>query len=485
VNWKLTLLPSYVSPNQWTSTTRGQTASKQQIHEPRYHRQQHNNSFRISQIALACGMRLNRVTRIAKLMKLLPWAILLSAAPMFAADATAPAANAINALGIELLQRSAKPGANALLSPYSIQSALAMTYAGAEGETRVEMQKVLHYPADDAEVHRSFAALREALEEVMQRSVRDVERMREYGVTNDPMTLTVANRLFGQTGYAFRKPFLTLVRNDYGAPFESLDFARNSQGATKHINGWVEDQTRQRIRNLIPDGALSDLTRLVLVNAVYLKAPWADEFRVSATKPKPFHLGANRRINVPTMTTTRSLGYARRDGCTVLIVPYRGGDLHFLILLPDKVDGLADLKNGLTARSLADCARLDRQQVILHLPKFKLEPPVMSLGRELQALGMKSAFDQPHGSASFDRIAPRRPNDYLYLSEVFHKTFLNLDEKGTEAAAATGVLMMPMAAAKREKPKPIEVRVDRPFLFAIQHRASGACLFLGHLSDPR
>jgi serpin B len=300
----------------------------------------------------------------------------------------------------------------------------------------------------------------------------------------DPITLSMASRLFGQTGYAFRDPFLTLVKDNYSAPFEPLDFARNSSGATKHINTWVEDQTRQRIRDLIPDGALNDLTRLVLVNAIYLKAPWDDEFSVSATKPETFYLGANDLINVPMMTAQRSLSYARRDGCTVLAIPYHGGDIQFLILLPEKVDGLADLEKRLTARLLAPYAALDRKDVIVYLPKFKLEPPAMSLGRELQALGMKSAFDQPKGSANFDRIAPRRPDDYLYISEVFHKTFLNLDEKGTEAAAATAVAMATLSAI-REKPKPIEVRVDHPFLFAIQHRASGACLFLGHVNDPR
>lgn len=429
-------------------------------------------------------MRLNHVRCMIKLMKPLLLAILLSAVPMLAAESIAPTANAINALGIELLHKSGRPGANALLSPYSIQSALGMTYAGAEGNTRIEMQKVLHYPDDEAAVHRSFAALRNALEEVMQNSVREVERMQKHGATNDPVTLTVANRLFGQSGYDFREPFLLLVRDDYGAPFEALDFVRNPADAAKHINGWVEDQTRQRIRHLIPEGAFSDRTCLVLVNAIYLKAPWAEEFRASATKLQPFHLGASNLINVPTMTATRSLGYARRDGHAALTIPYRGGELHFLILLPDAVDGLADLEKELTARSLADCARLSQQEVILHLPKFKLEPPVMSLGRELQGLGMKSAFDQPRGSANFDRIAPRRPNDYLFISEVFHKTFLNLDEKGTEAAAATAVAMF-AASAVMEKPRPIEVRVDRPFLFAIQHRASGACLFLGQLSDPR
>jgi serpin B len=219
----------------------------------------------------------------------------------------------------------------------------------------------------------------------------------------------------------------------------------------------------------------------VLVNANYLKAEWRTVFDDSATEPQPFHLGANNLISVPTMMSRCSVGYARRDGCTLLTIPYKGSELNFLILLPDQPEGLPALEKNLTAKQLAGGAGLGLQEVILYLPKFKLEPPARALSLELQALGMKSAFDQPPGTANFDRIAPRRPSDYLYISEVFHKTFLNLDEKGTVAAAATAVGMMDGLSMS----KPIEVRVDHPFLFAIQHRASGACLFLGRMSDPR
>jgi serine protease inhibitor len=150
------------------------------------------------------------------------------------------------------------------------------------------------------------------------------------------------------------------------------------------------------------------------------------------------------------------------------------------------VKGLAALEKQLTAEALADCAKMPAQEVILHLPKFKLTSDSISLGDELQALGLKTAFDVPQGSANFERMAPRLPDDYLYISRVFHKTFIELDEKGTEAAAATAVVMMRAgSAAPREKPKPIEVKVDRPFLFAIQHRSSGACLFLGRVTNPR
>ncbi|MEI2723782.1 MAG: serpin family protein [Verrucomicrobiota bacterium] len=403
---------------------------------------------------------------------------------MLATEPTATAASAINALGIDLLLKSGPPDVNALLSPYSIQSALVMAYTGAAGDTRSEMTKVLHYSKDDAEIQRSFAALKKSLAEVAQKSTRDAEQMQKWGGKIDPITLTMANRLFGQTGYAFREPFLKLVKDDYDAQLELLDFVKDAADATKHINSWVEEQTRERIRDLIPTGRLTDLTRLVLVNAIYLKTPWACEFYESNTKGQPFHLSANNLISVPTMMSTRTVGYARRDGCTVLTIPYWGSELQFLILLPEQPEGLRALEKNLTAKQLAGGARLGLQMVILYLPKFKLEPPLMSLGLELQALGMKSAFDQPRGTANFDRIAPRRASDYLYISEVFHKTFLKLDENGTEAAAATAFTAI-LGSQMGERPKPIEVRVDHPFLFAIQHRTSGACLFLGRVCDPR
>jgi serpin B len=191
--------------------------------------------------------------------------VLLATAQTFASESTGTAAKAINSLGIELLAKISKPDQNALLSPYSIQSALAMTYVGADGVTRAEMARVLHYPTNDTELHGSFAAMQRALDEVIQKSKTSSEETRQYGATNDPITLTVANRLFGQSGYDFRPAFLDLVKTSYAAPFEPLDFVRDSRSATKHINDWVENQTRQRIRNLIPDDALDKFTRLVLV----------------------------------------------------------------------------------------------------------------------------------------------------------------------------------------------------------------------------
>jgi serpin B len=186
------------------------------------------------------------------------------------------------------------------------------------------------------------------------------------------------------------------------------------------------------------------------------------------------------------MVKQREFGYEKADGYAAVSLPYAGGALQFLVILPDAADGLTHLSEKLTGETLAEFAKLPRRDVIIHLPKFKLEPSVMPLGAQLQALGMKTAFDVPQGSANFDRMAPRKPNDYLKIGEVFHKTWLALDEQGTEAAAAT-VAMIPRVASAvpQERPKPIEVKVDRPFLFAIQHVETGTCLFLGRVTDPR
>jgi len=291
--------------------------------------------------------------------------------------------------------------------------------------------------------------------------------------------------LFGQIGYGFRPAYLSLLSDTYLAPLETWDFIHDAPGATAHINNWVEQQTRDRIQNLIPPGALTQDTRLVLVNAVYLKAPWTHKFEESATRPRPFNISGAKAMPVPTMYLRHSVGFARRDGYCVVVLPYDDTDLQFVILLPDTTNGLAALEAALTPALLADCAQVPEAEVELYLPKFKLEPPVMSLSHALQTLGMKMAFDLPPGSANFDRMAPRRPDDYLYVSDIFHKTFLKLDESGTEAAAATAVMMMKALLMEEPPPPPPQIRVDHPFVFAIQHRASGACLFLGHVTDPR
>jgi serpin B len=395
------------------------------------------------------------------------------------------AAKATNELAVDLQRRLATGAENLCVSPYSIESALAMTFAGADGETRTEMAHVLHFPGDASVVPASFASLQHSLEEM---SVKTAELVKgRFGGPSEPITLTIANRLFAQKGYEFRQAFLALVKQNYGGAFELLDFVTDASGATQLINKWVADQTHGRIRDLIPANALNKTTHLVLANALYLKAPWDDSFSEKATQPEPFHVRGGAPVDVPMMRKEdKNFGYAKHDGFTAVSLPYVGNDLQFLVLLPDDVNGLRALESKLSANMLAECAKLEtREEVDLHLPKFKFEPPTIALAEKFQALGMKSAFDVPRGTANFDGIAPRKPNDYLYISNVFHKTFIAVDEKGTEAAAATAVVMMKAAAMAGPKPKPIEVRVDRPFVYAVQHLPSGVCLFLGRVTDPR
>lgn len=388
------------------------------------------------------------------------------------ASPTFRASQAINLLGLDLYRQitSTGQGGNLVLSPYSIQTALAMTYAGASGGTRAEMAKVLHFDGDEAALHSSFQALAQSL---------------ALSATNSRgnFSFNVANRLFGHSGFEFERPFLQTVATFHGAPLEPIDFAR-SAAATRHINGWVEEQTRKRIQNLIPDGLLNGDTRLVLVNALHLKAAWQEEFASHRTRPEKFHLTADTQAEVPTMHDVGSYGFQQFPGFRAVSLAYRDTDLQMLLLLPDAVGGLAGTRAALTPRILDECRLLKPTEVDLSLPRFKLSPPSIQLAGNLRALGLRSAFDIPGGSADFSRMA-HPSKDRLMISEVVHKTFLEVDEKGTEAAAATAVIMMRAAAILPQKPKPIVVRVDRPFLLAIQHRASGACLFLGQIADPR
>jgi serpin B len=395
------------------------------------------------------------------------------------------AAKATNELAVDLHRQLATGDENLCISPYSIENALAMTFAGADGETRTEMARVLHF-GTESDVPASFAALQHSLEGMSAKTAELAKQSKKFGGPSEPITLNIANRLFAQKGYAFREAYLSLVKQNFGGAFEPLDFIANPAGATQHINTWVADQTHDRIRDLIPGGALDKTTRLVLANALYLKAPWANEFSENATQSEPFHVHGSASVDVPMMRKTdKHFGYAKRDGYTAVSLPYTGDELQFLVLLPDDVNGLRALEPKLTGEMLGQCAKLQTRDVDLHLPKFKLEPPTMALAEKFEALGMKTAFDKPQGSANFDRMAPRKPNDYLYISQIFHKTFIAVDEKGTEAAAATAVAMMAGTALRSPPPPPIEVKVDRPFVYAIQHVPSGVCLFLGRVTDPR
>lgn len=400
------------------------------------------------------------------------------------ADTTVPA-TATNALGLDLYRlESVKTKGNLLLSPYSIQCALGMTRGGADGQTQTEMAKVLHWGTNADKTARGFGELRGLLEKAAADSARMAEQAKKYDSKFEPLQLRVANRLFGTEEVKFDPGFVERTKTEWAAPLEAMSFAKPERARQK-INSWVEEQTKERIKELIPRDGINAATRLVLVNALYFKAAWKEEFHDGQTSGLPFYVEGAAAAKVPTMHQQENLGYSKEAGFTAVTLPYTGMALQFLILLPDARDGLPALERKVTAEQLAKLARISMsRKVNLSLPKFKMEPPTLALAEHLKSLGMKTAFDVPPGSANFARMAPRTTEDYLSISEVFHKTFLALDENGTEAAAATAAV--PFASAEPEEPdKPLEVHVDHPFLFAIQHRESGACLFLGRVTDPR
>jgi serpin B len=400
-----------------------------------------------------------------------PWLLLcLIATPsLFGADADQAAA-AINKLGLELHCQLPIKG-NLCISPYSIQSALAMTYLGASGNTQAEMAKVLHFPAEKKQLGASFQALRDSLDQAQK--------------TSPKLAMHVANRLFGQQDFAFCQPFLKQVDALFAAPLEKMDFKKQPEPSRKKINQWVEKQTRDRIKDLIPSGGVNEYTRLVLVNAMYFKSAWQKDFEKKNTHKKSFLLNEATAVAVPMMAIHWDYRYLNSQDFQSVALPYAGNELHLLVILPKAVDGLAKLEASLTHKKLLECCNAGERKIQLEMPKFKLISAAMPLGDVLKHMGMKTAFDEPARSADFSEMAPITPSSYLAISHVFHKTFMELNEEGTEAAASTAVVMEPFGAAPSPPQKPIVLKVNRPFLFAIQHRASGACLFLGRVVDPR
>ncbi|CAN5537442.1 serpin family protein [soil metagenome] len=387
---------------------------------------------------------------------------LLAAMTLFALSATASpdeAAKATNALAIKLLQAS-EPG-NAAFSPYSIQLALAMVYAGAEGDTRTQMVTALKYPTSD--MAPAFGALQTQIQS-----------------TKGKTDLVSANRLFGQSGYQFNPAYLSLVKKIFGSEMQELDF-RQPAPAAKKINAWIEDSTRKRIRDLVSRDGLRG-ARLVLANAIYFKASWATPFNKDRTISLPFHQADGKVIDTPTMVATEFYGLAKHADFSLVTLPYADRDLQLIIILPEAGQSLSSIEHKLNAGVFKEFAQLKAQKIVLFLPRFKMEPPTWSLGPTLKGFGMPSAFDSPKGSANFNGIAPRKPDDYLYISQVLHKCFVEVNEEGTEAAAATALVML--AGAAMPAAPPPEIHIDRPFLFAIQHRPTGACLFLGRVTDP-
>jgi serpin B len=368
-----------------------------------------------------------------------------------------------NAFAFELWHRL--PAGNLAMSPTSIATALAMTAGGAHGATEAQMRHVLHLEGDAATTMHDWGALAAALQDPAR-----------------PVKLRIANRLFGERTVAFEKPYLDATAAAYGAPLEALDFVGNADAARAHINDWVANETADRIKDLLPPGTVNSATTIVVVNAIYFLADWLTPFKAEATSPADFWTTATAKKSVATMHAENSYQLAPLDGGAMLELPYQG-ELAMYVFLPDKRDGLAHLEQGLDAAHFdAALAAMSQGETIVALPKFKIDPPApIELGPHLTALGMTDAFNAK--LADLTGIAkPPNPDRRLSISAVFHKAFVKVDEKGTEAAAATAVIVTGAGAPPRTEPR--KFTADHPFLFAIVDKPTHLILFLGRVVDP-
>jgi serpin B len=385
-----------------------------------------------------------------------------------------------NGLAVDLYGRvrSEHQGQNLLASPVSVTTATAMAYAGARGETRDQMREALHYTLDDDALHAAFEALRSELDSRGD-DLDDDDLPSSYDAEDDPVPfrLDLVNAVWGQAGYPFREDYLTLLADHYGGGLEEVDYASDPESARREINAWVADQTADRIEDLLPKGAVNELTRLVLTNAVYFLANWHHPFEENATSTQTFTALDGSTTEIPMMSQTETVPYAEVDGVQVVDLPYVGKDVSMLVILPS--EGKFDASERALDRSaLARLVEaLGAREGSVSLPRFEFESS-FTLEKTLEALGMPVAFDE--SEVDFSGVVDvERANENLYLDDVYHDTYIAVDEEGTEAAAATGAVM-----GVTEAPSdPFEFVADRPFLFAIRDRVTDAILFLGRVVD--
>ncbi len=353
---------------------------------------------------------------------------------------------------------------NLFFSPYSISSALAITYEGARGVTADEIRSVLHLPADDTTRREGFVAIDASLNS-----------------GDENYTLRTANALWAEKTYPFLPGYIDLARCWYGANATNLDFIKDPEGSRATINHWVEGQTEDRIRDLLPAGSIDSRTRLVITNAIYFKGAWADQFDLNRTKEEEFRVGPDETVMVQMMQRTDEdaiYEYTETPALQVLEMPYAHGDgaeLSMLILLP-REDSLAAVEEALDAEDLAVLQNsLTHERVRVFFPKFTLETEY-SLPRMLTAMGMPTAFSDAADFSGMDGT------EDLLISDVVHKAFVDVNEEGTEAAAATGVVIS-VASAPIQDTTPV-FRADHPFIVLIMEKDSGTILFMGRVVRP-
>ncbi len=370
-----------------------------------------------------------------------------------------------NAFAFNLYHRLAQKDDNLFFSPHSISEALAMTYAGARGDTEKSMAKALNFTLPQERLHPAFNNLDLQLKQRGQGA---------KGKDGKGFRLNVVNALWGQKGFDFLPAFLDTLAQNYGAGLRLVDFASQTEQARLTINDWVSDQTERRIKDLIPPGALNQLTRLVLTNAIYFNAAWQHPFDKNATSDAPFHLLDGKDITVPMMRQTRSFNYTEGTDYKAVELPYDGQELSMVILLPRNGQFKAFEEKLDAERVQSITGQMAHREVALTMPRFTYESS-FSLREALTDLGMGVAFVP--GAADFSGMDGRRD---LFIQDALHKAFVAVDEAGTEAAAATAVIIGLTSVPQ----PPVEMKVDRPFIFLIRDIPTGSIIFLGRVLNP-
>ena len=367
---------------------------------------------------------------------------------------------AMNGFALDLYHEVGSREGNLFLSPYSISTALAMTYAGARGATAEQMASTLHLPLKSAELHSRLASLAEQL---------------RGGGPGPRCVMEIANALWLQKGLKLNGEFTSLMTSSYGAGANQVDFQGATEAARAAINDWVAKATQDKIRDLLVPGVLDAATRLVLTNAIYFKGDWLTRFDRARTAQAPFAVAAGAPVEVPMMALRHEFRFGEEDDVQVLELPYVGDSLSLVVLLPRDRAGLSAFEKSLDSSRLTGLLEsLSSRKVDVYLPRFELEAQ-FQLAEALSKLGMPLAFG---GGADFSGITA---DEALFISAVVHKAMVEVNEEGTVAAAATAVVMS-KSASREEVPV---FRADHPFLFLIRHAPSGCILFLGRMAVPK
>ncbi|MFH1895021.1 MAG: serpin family protein [archaeon] len=368
-----------------------------------------------------------------------------------------------NQFAIEMYSELNTEGKNLFFSPWSISSALAMTFEGAKGQTAEEMKSVLHFQENDLDRRSSFAKIFNSLNK-----------------ENTEFELSTANALWAQKDYPFLESYVDTTKKYYSAEFTNMDFVNKTEESRKTINSWVEEKTNNKIKNLIPQGSIDSLTRMVLTNAIYFKGDWETQFDKTKTKKEDFKVNETTTVQADMMSLKKGeeeFNYGETEELQIIEMPYKGKEISMIVLLPK--NSLQETESMLSPEKLDEWKKLmHKKDVYVYFPKFTFETEY-SLNEKLAEMGMPTAFSENNAdfTGMFDST---KTTENLFISQVIHKAFVKVDEEGTEAAAATAVVM----GATSAMPDFTEFRADHPFIFLIQENSTGSILFIGKVADP-